>query len=87
MNGDCAGDEEITITIQKNAKFWRKNLYYDDEDNVITELTESPGSASKQRSFILRPDGTIATFRIGKGNKKFKPKYPYNKVEIEDENA
>ena len=87
LNGDCDESEEVTITIQKNANFWRKNLYYDDEDNILTEVTESPGDATKQRSFILRPDGTFASFRIGKNNRWLKPKSPYNRVEIFDANA
>ena len=87
LNGDCDGSEEVTITIKKNANFWNKNLYYDDEDNILTEVTDSPGDATKERSFILRPDGTFAAFRISKGNKWLKPKYPYNTVEINDVGA
>jgi len=86
LNGNCDGSEEVTITIKKNANFWNRNLYYVDEDNILTEVTAGPDEV-KERSFTLRPDGTFATFRIGKNNRWLKPKHPYNNVEINDVNA
>ena len=78
LNGDdCDGSEEVTITIHKNANFWKKNPYY---EGPLSEATDSP-NAEKQRSFILRPDGEIAAFRINKKGKLF-PRAPYNNAEI-----
>ena len=86
LNGDCDGSEEVTITIKKNANFWNKNLYYDDPDKILTDVTVGPDEV-KERSFTLRPNGTFATFRINKNNRWLKPKSPYNNVEIDDVNA
>ena len=84
LNGDCDKGKQITITIERKPQFWRQNLYYEDEDNVYTELTESPGNCANQRSFILRPDGTIASFRINTDIKVLKPEWPFDKVILDD---
>ena len=61
LNGDdCDGSEEATITIKKNALSWNSFLYY---EGPLSEATDSP-NAETQRSFILRPNGEIAAFRI-----------------------
>ena len=80
LNGDCAGDEEVTLTIQKGTKFWTRNLVYDGD---LTEAVEC-ARPDKQRCFTLRPDGEVAAFRIGKNNQRFFPRNPYRDAEVDD---